>query len=253
MRLAATLATLASLAMPAQAQVWDDSVAGNVFDLIQAGDANAFACLVPQGAGAARIWDKRVDGEPVVPVHLFDARYADGTSVTVQVNAEMAEPADRALRIARPLGHLPTGLRQGIDTLSLHGGAQGFHGGAGQIVLYDGQVDRRIGQGKIEESLFHESIHAALDRTHADAPGWRAAQAADGGFATGYAAGNPAGEDLAETALIAFALLHHPGRIAPVDAADLMAAVPNRIAYLSDLLPPGAPIFTSIGPAPVCP
>ena len=83
-------------------------------------------------------------------------------------------------------------------------------------------------------------------KAHRLSPGWRAAQAADGGFLTDYAAESPEREDLAETALFAFAILHHPDRFPPADTADTMRAVPNRIAYIAGLLPPGAPLITPV-------
>ena len=99
---------------------------------------------------------------------------------------------------------------------------------------------------------FHEAVHASWDRDHAAAPDWLAAQQADGGFLTGYAEAAPEVEDLAETALFAFAILHHPKRFPPVDTADTRAAVPHRIAYFAGLLPPGAPLIVPLAGAPGC-
>ncbi len=231
-----------------------DSTADTVFDIITEGDPSAFLCLRPLGQAPRQIWDKRVDGEPVIDAHLFEARYSDGARIKIAVNPEFpAEAAEAiALRFAVPLGQLPTALRAGIGRFSVHGGDQGFHAGDGQIVVYTGRADLRAAALHLEESLFHEAVHASWDRDHAAAPDWLAAQQADGGFLTGYAEAAPEVEDLAETALFDFAILHHPKRFPPVDTADTRAAVPHRIAYFAGLLPPGAPLIVPLAGAPGC-
>ncbi|MES2664489.1 MAG: hypothetical protein V4712_00215 [Pseudomonadota bacterium] len=228
--------------------------AGTVFDIITDTDPSAFVCLDPQGQGARQIWDKRVDGEPVVQAHLFAARYADGATIEIRVNPEFDAATARALadRFARPLGRLPGSLRAGIAAFSIHGGDQSFHAGTGQIVVYTARADQRASYAHLEESLFHEAVHASWDEDHRLAPGWRAAQAADGGFLTQYGADSPDREDLAETALFAFALLHHPDRLPPADTADTRRAVPNRIAYVAGLLPPGVPLTVAARGRPTC-
>jgi hypothetical protein len=51
---------------------------------------------------------------------------------------------------------------------------------------------------------------------------------------------------LARTALFAFPLLHHAGRIPPVDTEEILALVPARIACVADLLPPGEPLVEMV-------
>ncbi len=228
--------------------------AGTVFDIIRASDPTALQCLDAAGQAPRQIWDKRVDGEPVVDAHLFIARYTDGTSIEIAVNPEFAaaDALTQAQRFARPLGQLPTSLRVGIGRFSIHAGDEGFHAGTGQVVVYTGRADERESYDHLEESLFHEAVHASWDAEHRLAPAWVAAQAADGRFLTGYGAATPDREDLAETALFAFAILHHPDRFPPVDTADTVAAVPNRIAYIKALLPPGQPLQYQVAEATGC-
>lgn len=228
--------------------------AGTVFDIITVTDPTAFVCLEPLGQAPRQIWDKRVDGEPVVDAHLFLARYSDGAEVEIAVNPEFDAAAARALadRFAPPIGQLPTSLRAGIGRFSIHGGDESFHAGTGQIVVYTEMADQRASYNHLEESLFHEAVHASWDEDHRLAPGWQAAQAADGGFLTGYGAESPEREDLAETALFAFAMLHHPDRFPPVDTEDTLRAVPHRIAYIAELLPPGAPLIVTSDATVTC-
>ena len=243
------------LAAAAQADPPFSDTAGTVFDIIRADDPSSFVCLQPLGQDRRQIWDKRVDGEPWVAAFLFQAQFADGTSIEIAINPEFSttEAAQsEALRYVGPLGRLPTSLRRGIERFSVHAGDKGFHAGTGQIVVYAGRADQRLTYDHLEESVFHESVHASWDADHRLAPDWTAAQKADGGFLTDYAAESPEREDLAETALFAFAILHHPDRLPPVDTADTKAAVPHRIAYIAALLPPGAPLITPVGPVLAC-
>ena len=83
-------------------------------------------------------------------------------------------------------------------------------------------------------------------------PGWRAAQQADDRFITNYAKENSLREDLAESALFAYTLLHHPTRIPEDHAARIHHAIPARIAFVRALLPPQDPIFQSVGPKYAC-
>lgn len=254
----ATLICALSVAGPLSAQVQKEppfgDTAGTVFDIVRRDDPSAFVCLEPAGRGERQIWDKRVDGEPVVSAHLFVARYSDGAVIEIRVNPEFDTDAAvaQARRHAFPLGQLPTTLRQGIKAFSIHAGRQGFHAGTGQIVVYTETSDHRESYAHLEESLFHEAVHASWDQTHRLAPDWVAAQQADGGFLTRYGQDSPDREDLAETALFAFAILHHPDRFPPADTTATLAAVPHRIAYIEGLLPRGQPLILVADPSPAC-
>lgn len=227
-----------------------------VFDVIRPDDPSAFACLIDAGQGKRQIWDKRVDGEPVVDAWLFTAHFTDGTAIEIAINPEFSSQSaarEVAEMFTRPLGQLPTSLRAGIKRFSVHDGRESFHAGTGGIVMYRQQALRRLEEKQLEESVFHEAVHASWDATHRLNPDWQAAQRRDGGFLTRYGAAHPEREDLPETAVFAFGLLHHPGRLPPVDSADIEAAIPNRLAYIAALLPPDQPLFYPVGPAPDCP
>jgi hypothetical protein len=88
-----------------------------------------------------------------------------------------------------------------------------------------------------EETVFHESVHAVWDKTHARSAEWMDAQTKDGSFITDYARRNPKGEDLAESALFAFTLIHHPDRIPREAAAKIERAIPpKRISTIAEAL-----------------
>ena len=116
----------------------------------------------------------------------------------------------------------------------------------GLIVLYSDNATKRIGTHDLEETVFHESVHAAWDKTHATSAEWKDAQKKDGGFVTDYARKNPKGEDLAESALFAYTLIHHPNRIPKEEAAKIARAIPNRIAFVEKLLPKDKPLHFAV-------
>jgi len=112
----------------------------------------------------------------------------------------------------------------------------------GLIVVYSDNATKRIGTHDLEETIFHESVHAAWDKAHRSSAAWRDAQKNDGRFVTDYGRKNPDNEDLAESALFAFALIHHPERIPKKEAEKIRKAIPARIAFVETLLPPGKPL-----------
>ncbi len=250
--LAAILAIAFAPALPAAAQDTPfGSTADTVFDIIEIDDPSTFVCLAYEGRALRQMWDKRVDGEADENTFLFTAHFSDVTPIDIILNPEFGDEDEaraEAMRYTRGLGQLPLILRAGIRQFGVHKGKQGFHAGSGKIFMYQDQTSLRVSQNKLEESLFHEAVHASLDREHRLAPGWQAAQASDPRFLTAYAQNRPEREDLAESMLFAYALLEHPGRIPPVDSRDILAAIPARIDYVAQILaqvpqvdPPPAP------------
>lgn len=257
---------LAAGAAPAEDGPLYDSMADTVFDLVRSDDPTAFVCLDHDGRAMRRIWDKRIDGEPTVEAHTYTARFADGLTTQVNVNPEFgSEEAARAEAetMMEALGRLPTRMREGVGRFGIHdgtptfsagprGGGEGPRGERGRIIAYAGRARERAAKDGLEETLFHEAVHATLDAEWADAPEWRAAQEADGRFLTAYGAENPGSEDLADTAPFAHALMRHPGRVPPVDTADIRAAIPHRLAVLERILPPDEPAFRQVAEPEGC-
>lgn len=223
-----------------------DSTAGLIFDIIKEDDPSSFVCLHDQGRATRQMWDKRKNNEFNLNVFLFDAYYADGITFEVHVNPEFenSEAAMiEAFRYVNSLGQLPTIFRKGIRSLGVHDGNKGASAGAGKMFVYKDNAIYRQSYKHLEETLLHESVHASLDKRYMRDDDWRAAQIADNRFVTDYARRGYPREDMAETALLAWGILRYPGRIPPVDTADIKNAVPNRIAFLAGLLPIDGPLF----------
>lgn len=243
-------ALLCSLA-PGHAQVFS-STADTVFDIITEDDPSSYVCLSYQGRTIRQMWDKRENNEFNHNVFLFHAHYADAPPIDIILNPEfntVEEARAEALRYTSRIGQLPLVFRHGIRQFGIHKGREGFHAGTGKIFMYQDQASHRIAQNKLEESILHEAVHASWDARFRLAPEWVAAQEADGRFMTRYGASRPEREDLAETALFAYALLSKPGRIPPVDSRDIYAAVPARIAVIKRILAD----MPEVAPAPPVP
>jgi len=229
-------------------ELYPSSVVGTDFDFIQEKDPDTFVALEYEGEGKPEMPDKRDHSAPLhKPAHLFDSTYSDGTSVALMISAEFkteAEAREEALRYTPRLGKLPTALRQGVRRVVVHKGGPETtaFSDVGLIVIYSENATKRISTHDLEETIFHESVHAAWDKAHAASPEWRDAQTKDGRFVTTYALENPDGEDLAESALFAYTLLHHSERIPKAEAKKIRRAISARIDFVAKLVPPGKPV-----------
>jgi len=131
-------------------------------------------------------------------------------------------------------------MRSKLDHVVIHKGDETAFGEADGhfFVLYSDNIRTRIRNHDLEETVFHESVHATLDIPFANSRKWRKAQKADGQFVTEYAKRNPAKEDLAETALFAYTYFQHPARLSPELQSKLEQQIPNRLKVLEGLFGP---------------
>ena len=120
--------------------------------------------------------------------------------------------------------------------MAINGGDGNFGGSPGSILIHanDPAPWTTARKGFLEEVFMHEAAHAVLDEAHARADGWRAAQAADGVFISEYAGNNPVREDIAETAVMYFAVRYRPESLTPEDRWRVLTSIPNRLAYFEE-------------------
>jgi hypothetical protein len=210
---------------------------GTIFidpDIITAADATSYVGVTYAGRAARTMFDRRVDGWITVDAHLFDATFDGGSRVEIQVNPEFGDAAaarEQAEKYARVIGRLPASLRVDVETVWIHMGTRPFGGGNDNLLIHVGQADLYAADGILEETLVHEAAHTSLDAVHANAPGWLAAQQADGRFISTYARDNPTREDIAESFLPWLAVRHGSDRVSRALADTILHAIPNRIAY----------------------
>lgn len=245
------------LATPALADpLFPNSVTSNDLDFIHDDDPAAAFCLRFSGLTRAEMPDKRHDELFADDVRVFAATYSDGATVELWVHPSIAtedEAKTLVTPVAEAIAKLPAEMRGLLNHVVIHDGDEtAFSEDVGRFfVLYSDNIRARLSTHDLQETVFHESVHATLDVPHADSDGWRAAQAADGGFLTTYAADNPDGEDMAESALFAWAMIQHPGRLPPEIESGVSALIPNRLAFFENLFADW-PLPDPAVPAPPC-
>ena len=210
---------------------------GTIFiapNIITSSDPSTFQELTYAGQGSRRMFDRRVNGWITVNAYLFDASFDDGLRAEVQVNPEFGGPEEarvEAEKYAEVIGRLPTVLREDVQTVWIHQGTQLFGGGNNNLLIHVGRGALYEADGILEETLMHEAAHTSLDAAHARAPGWLAAQAADGDFISTYAKQHPLREDIAESFVPWVAVRYRPDRISQSLANIILSTIPNRLAY----------------------
>lgn len=214
---------------------------GTVFltpDIIVPSDPTDFVGLEAAGRGERLVYDRRPAAWITIQAYLFDATFANGLSAEFQVNPEFgtwAEAEAAARDYASAIGQMPAALRDDVDAVWIHRGDEAFGGGNRSLLVHTDRGDQYRQQGVLPETFVHEGVHTSLDSTYADAPGWRAAQAADPTFISTYARDYPDREDLAESFSAWLAVRHRRDRITEGMADTITAAIPHRLAYFDSL------------------
>ena len=243
------LLVLLAMSKPASAQ--DPPFRGTVFDLssnlLNASDPSSLRTITYAGEAERDFLETR-DGEPWkivrVTVHVFDVEF-DRKRMEFQVHLELGGPEEARTEVDRyalMFGRLPWALRERVREVEIQAqGARPSYGHgydwtdprAGTVTVHTGAVDREdiIRRGFMEEIFMHEGAHTSWDPDHEDAPGWRAAQRADGTFISDYARDYPDREDVAETVLAWFALYYQPHRVSADRLVLIRDSIPHRLAY----------------------
>ena len=190
-------------------------------------------------------------------VLFFVARFADGTRVGLWVHPDLGPRAIAlayAKHVARGLSHLPSAMRETLSHVVIHHGDEtAFAQNTDHFfVLYPKNIAIRLQQHDLEETIFHESVHATLGDRWSRDPAWQFDQAADGAFITNYAKANPNREDLAETALSSYVLLTTPERFSESLIVKIRQLVPNRLAFFRRLFLDGQPLLRQIRKTEKC-
>ena len=188
------------------------------------------------------MYDPRRDTLFVEDALHFDITFPD-QHIRINVHPDVSDPQQRAMEAAASISRLPIQMRTALRYVNIldGDGAAWEEALGGFFTLYDGLMERRLAEHDLDETVFHESAHVALDRLLLRDPDWRSNQIADGEFITHYAAENPIKEDIAESALFAWTMLYHPGRLPADVEAAVRDIVPNRLDYLGNMLEGYAP------------
>ncbi len=225
----------------AQDPLFPNSVVSNDIDFITDDDPDAFESLVFVGLD-----NKEMPGDPSggglfdTNTFVFESRFTDGGAVEIWCHSTFGSQAaarEYADKLCPRLGKLPGFQRNLLDHVVIHNGDDGaFAEIEGQFfILYSDNMDKRISTHDLEETVFHESVHASYQFMYQNDVTWLDAQSQDPTFVTDYAQQNPAIEDIAESALFAYTLITHPGRLSQNVEDWLQANIPNRLEWFGML------------------
>ena len=236
--------------------IFPNSVVSNNLEFIKTSDQSVFSCVAYDGKRRAEMPDKRSDNLMANGTFVFSAQYKDGTAVELWAHPDFGSQSSAnasVTPVAEAIGKLPTLMRSRLDHVVIHKGDETAFGEADGrfFVLYSDNIRTRIRNHDLEETVFHESVHATLDSRYSRSRAWRNAVKADGAYVTEYAANQPRKEDMAESALFAWAMLLHPGRLPRRVEAQVKDIMPNRLAFFSDVFL-SQPMFRSVGSVRGC-
>lgn len=211
-----------------------NSIVSTDIDFIKSSDADAFVSLTYIGQEDKEMPDSRNNNLFDTNTFVFEANFSNGKIVEIWAHSTFGSKTEAQTyvdKLTSRLGKLPEFMRDELSHVVLHKGDAGaFSDAEGHfIILYSDNMDTRISNNDLEETVFHETVHASLDAAYANSEIWKQAQASDAGFITQYGEEYPIREDLAETALFAYTLIKNPNRLTS-DTKDWMNKnIPNRL------------------------
>jgi hypothetical protein len=242
-----TLISIAKL-LQSQSPLFPNSVVSNDIDFILVTDSDSYTGLTFLGRD-----DREMPGDPNggelfdTDTYVFEVGFSDGETLEVWCHSSFDDEGkaqEYVDKLGPRLGKLPAFQRNMINHVVIHNGDRtAFAEIEGQFfILYSENMDKRISTNDLEETVFHESVHASYQFMYQDHPDWTNAQAADPTFITNYAQDNPFIEDIAESALFAYAYLTYSGRLSADIESWLEENIPNRIEFFRSFYSVSVPV-----------
>lgn len=236
----ASPATVTPEVTAAVSPLFINSIVSTNIDFIEATDPDTFNAITFIGQKDKEMPDSTTDTLFDTDTYVFEMTFTQGSSVEVWAHSSFGtEAAAREYvdKLAGPLGKLPVFMRNTLSHAVVHTGEAGaFAESEGNFfVLYAAIMDVRISNNDLEETVFHESVHASLDATYLESNTWLQAQEGDQAFITQYASDNATKEDMAESALFAYTMINHPGRLSLDIETWIETHQSNRFAFFETL------------------
>lgn len=228
---------ISSQTPPSSNPLFRNSVASNDIDFIKSTDPDAFESLAYIGRERQEL-PGSLNGNLFDNAYIFESTFSRSKRVQIWCHSTFGSRAaaqEYAEKVSPRIGKLPRLMLDRLSHVIIHDGDDGaFAESEAQFfVLYSENMDLRISNNDLEETVFHESIHATLDEMHLNNVGWTTAQDRDVNFITNYAQQNSFKEDFAETALFAYTMQKYPGRLSASVEDWVNTHIPNRIAYIN--------------------
>lgn len=237
----AEIAVIGSVALQEKTTVkplFRTSITATEIDFIKETDEDAFVNLDFVG-NATKEMPGSLEGDELMDTgaYVFKANFSDKKTVEIWLHSSfgsMEKAKEYATKLTSRLGKLPSFMRRTLNHVVIHTGDHtAFAEDAGRFfVLYADNMDTRINNNDLEETVFHETCHVTFDLKYAKSKAWREIQTTDKAFITEYAESKPHQEDIAETALFVYTMKTYPKRLSPEIQEWIKANIPNRYAFL---------------------
>ncbi|WP_203257144.1 hypothetical protein [Hyunsoonleella ulvae] len=214
------------------------SITSTEIDFIKENDEDAFISLefignetkeMPGSLNSNELMD---DG-----AYVFKANFSDDKTIEIWLHSSFGNKTKAKVyadKLTARLGKLPSFMRKTLNHVVIHTGDHtAFAEDAGRFfVLYSDNMDTRISNNDLEETVFHETAHVTFDLKYAKSKVWKEIQAADKTFITEYAESKPHQEDISETALFVYIMKTYPNRLSPEIEQWIKINIPKRYEFL---------------------
>lgn len=223
------------------APLFPNSVVSNDIDFIRSDDPSQFASLSYLGQQRKEMPSKFSDELFDNNTYVFEASFTDGKKIGIWCSSAFGSRNSAQVyadKLTPRLGKLPKIQRDMLDHVCIHSGNETAHAETQGhfFILYSQNMDQRINTNDLEETVFHESVHASIQDSYENSSQWRNAQAADSAYITDYAQNYPSLEDMPETALFCYAMLKYPDRLPQYVKDWINSNIPNKLAFFRDVI-----------------
>lgn len=220
--------------------LYTNSIVSTDIDFITSEDLNTFTNIQYLGQETKEMPDQRNDVLIDNATYTFRAFFNTSDTVDIWVHSSFLsqdEAQKYAQMVVDPLGKLPQVMRKDLDHVVIHKGDEtAFGESEGHFfVLYSENMITRINNHDLEETVFHESVHATLESIYKDDPKWISAQKNDNCYITKYGALKPALEDLPETAIFAYTMIIHAGRLSTDIEEWITTNNSNKLLFFKEI------------------
>jgi hypothetical protein len=177
------------------------------------------------------------DEELIQPnAYRFAVEYEDQVYLEIHMDPKfktISVAKEYANKVVIAQSHLPKYLREKIEHIVIIKGdaAATAEPEAGFFILYSDNIDTRIKNHDLEETIFHESIHVNYENFYTNSRAWKSAQKKDNWFITDYAQNSPIQEDFPETAIFTYTLINYPGRLSKEIEHKIKTNMPARLEF----------------------
>lgn len=171
-------------------------------------------------------------------MEIFDAEFSQGKSpIEIHVNPELGDQnacAQAANKYLVSLGRVPYYLREGLDTVTIHAGNQGWGVGSRNQLIHTGNTFYED-TGTLDEWMAWGLAILTLDGVYST-PEWTQSVSSDPRSISNPALNDPGYSDVTETYLAWYAArkVADTSRVSAEDKALIENGIPARLSYLDE-------------------